>query len=306
VVTSQPHSVMPPLDRDITAQTQLRDISLDASPSQSCEGESSDDRVGRDLAHVRHSQTKRNRSSEFSQSRTGKKRATRAPKPTDPPNSSIAMDAELMSESPTPNVNPETVSPVYTASHYVRSFETLTSKYGEGTIFKLKPVQIIEVIRSGDSFVREDSVDFVTSYLKTCHDGLWNVPIPCSPLSSSLTENLFKNLHCADILDQRNIVDPVKLRVVRVLLFWYFEQMRSKPELLSRCSRGRNTASIATDILLEEIFNNQNAQHDAQDWQRRRMLLQKHKQIGKKWSILVGGIGPSFILICNPDLAAQM
>jgi hypothetical protein len=125
-----------------------------------------------------------------------------------------------------------------TRSHYLRSFESLTSKYGEDTDFDLKPAQIIEIIKTGDSFLREDSVDFATSYLKSSQEKLWN-----TPLDGSLTE----------ILDQCAVVDPIRLRVARMLLLWYYEQLHSNPELLKRCSRGRDTASIATDILLQEI-----------------------------------------------------
>jgi hypothetical protein len=306
-------SVISTPERDATTQIQLSNdsegLDRDTSSSQSIDSNSSDDQVGRNLAFVGHSQTKRNHSLAFSQSRNGIKRVRRAPDITDTSHTSIAVNtnAQRRSESSIPTESPETASPPHTASHYVRSFETLTSKYGEGTDFKLRPTQIIEVIRAGDSFIREDSVDFVTSYLRAYHDGLWNTPIPCSPRSDSPIENLFKNLHCADILDQRNIVDPLRLRVVRILLFWYFEQLRSNPELLSRCSRGRNTSCIATDDLVDKIFDAQKTQHDdTQDWQRRRNLLQKHKQIGKKWSILIGGIGLGFILICNPDLGSQM
>jgi len=206
--------------------------------------------------------------------------------------------------------NPETIDSANTGSHYVRSFEALTSKYGENTDYDLKPAQVIEVIKAGDAFLREDCVDFITSYLEDCRDGLWNTPVLYPPLNGSLTENLFKSFHCAEILNQRIAVDPIRLQVARILLFWYYEQLYkelySNPELSSRRSRGRDTASIATDILIEEIFHGQKGQRDPQVWKRRRTSLQKQKQIGKRWSTLISCIGPGFLLICNPDLATYM
>jgi hypothetical protein len=296
VATLNPLSML-----QVTAPTQFSNDNLghstDTDTSPSCESNTSNEQVGTNMAHR---QTKRNCPIPHSspQSHCAAKRARRTLD-----TQSIAMNV-VRSESSIHNDSPETIDPATTRSHYLRSFDILTSKYGEDTDFDLTPAQIIEVIKAGDSFFREDPVDFITSYLKSSHAGLWNTPIPCSPFDGSLTENLFKSFHCAEILDQRTIVDPIKLRVARILLFWYFEQLHSNPELSNRCSRGRSTASVATDDLLQEIFG-QKVQN-TQDWKQRRMQLQKHKQTGKRWSMLIGCVGPGFLLICNSDLAAHM
>ena len=238
------------------------------------------------------------------------KRARRTPDTTQAQPNSTAVNTQSRNKSPVQTENSETMDHANPGCHYVRSFEALTSKYGENTDHDLKPAQVIEVIKAGDTFLREDCVDFITSYLEDCRDGLWNTPVPCPPLNGSLTENLFKSFHCAEILDQRIAVDPIRLRVMRILLFRYYEQLckesYSNPELLSRRSRGRDTASIATDILVEEIFHGQKGQRDPQVWKRRRTSLQKQKQIGKRWSTLISCIGPGFLLICSPDLATHM
>lgn len=238
------------------------------------------------------------------------KRARRTSDTTKAQPNSTAVNAQSRNKSFVQTENPETIDYANTGSHYVRSFQALTSKYGENTDHDLKPTQVIEVIKAGDTFLREDCVDFITSYLEDCRDGLWNTPVPCPPLNGSLTENIFKSFHCAEIFDQRIAVDPIRLRVMRILLFRYYEQLckesYSDPGLLSRRSRGRDTASIATDILVEEIFHGQKGQRDPQVWKRRRTSLQKQKQIGKRWSTLISYIGPGFLLICSPDLATHM
>jgi hypothetical protein len=223
------------------------------------------------------------------------------------------MNARSRNESSAQNENPEITQPTKpksepkpkaeadTRPHYLRSFETMTSKYGKGTEFGLNTAQIISVIKAGDSFLQERSVEFITSYLERCHEGVWNTPIPCSPLNGPLTENLYKSFHCAEILDHRTIVDPIRLRVAKILLFWNFEQLRNDPKLLSRISCGRDTASIATDVLLREIF-----EHDAQNWKRRREALQRYKYAGKRWSMVIGCIGPGFLLLCNDSLATYL
>jgi hypothetical protein len=303
--TLNPNSVMPPpegdsnlFSRDLqdTAQTQLNDnihLDADTGPSQSWDSNSSEEQVGR------HQQTKRN-SLPSHQSNRATKRARVTPDATSGQANSTTIDALSGSESPEQNENPEIAEPD-TRSHYLRSFETMTSKYGKGTDSNLNPAQIIDVIRAGDSFLLERSVEFVSSYLESCRDGVWNTPIPCSPFNGPLTENLFKSFHCAEILDQRTIVDPIRFRVARILLFWNYEQLLNNPELLSRISRGRDSASIATDVLLQEIFK-----HDTRDWKRRRMSLQRHKHVGKRWSMVIGCIGPGFLLMCNTSLATHL
>jgi hypothetical protein len=211
------------------------------------------------------------------------------------------MDALSRSESHERNENQEITESDDTRPHYLRSFEILTSKYGEGTDYNLNPAQIIEVIKTGDSFLLERSVEFITSYLESSHDGVWNTPIPCSPFNGPSTENLFKSFHCAEILDHRNTVDPIRFRVARILLFWNYEQLLSDPKLLSKISRGRDSASIATDVLLQEIFK-----HDTRDWKRRRMSLQRYKHAGKRWSMVIGCIGPGFLLMCRLNLASHL
>lgn len=129
------------------------------------------------------------------------KRARRTPDTTQAQPNSTAVNAQSSNKSPVQTENPEAIDYANTGSHYVRSFEALTSKYGENTNHDLKPAQVIEVIKAGDTFLQEDCIDFITSYLEDCRNGLWNTPVPCPPLNGSLTENLFKSFHCAEILD---------------------------------------------------------------------------------------------------------
>ncbi|KAF2182655.1 hypothetical protein K469DRAFT_496705, partial [Zopfia rhizophila CBS 207.26] len=74
----------------------------------------------------------------------------------------------------------------------------------------------------------------------------------------SLEEKLIRGFQCAEILEKRLTVDPVRLRMVRLLLYRHYSQLccdvGRNPELLSRRSRGRDTASIAIDALLEQIY----------------------------------------------------
>jgi hypothetical protein len=206
------------------------------------------------------------------------------------------------------NENIESVEPD-SRSHYLRSYEIISSRFGEDTEYNLKPSQVIEVIKTGDSFLRDDSMEFITSYLDNYHDRLSQPPRIHPPLNGSLTKNLFKSFQCAKLLDRRISVDPIRLRVARILLFLYFERLcqeaQENTKILSFRSQGRDTASVVTDLLVEEIYHREKLSNQEERKQDRRSL-QKQKQIGKRWSTLISRVGPSFLLTCSPGLATQM
>jgi hypothetical protein len=149
------------------------------------------------------------------------------------------------------------------------------------------PPDIIKVIEVGDSFLREDAASFVSFHLSQNQNSLWCHLVVSNPTANGpLTEKLFKSFHCAEILEQQSAVYPIRLRIARVLLYWYYEQLcidtYTNQTLLSRHPRGRNTASTATDKLLEEIYHSHKDQDNQQVWKRHRTSLQRHKQIRKK------------------------
>jgi hypothetical protein len=129
------------------------------------------------------------------------------------------------------------------------------------------------------------------------------VPDPTS--RCSLTEKLFRSFRCAEILGQRSVVDPVRLRMARVLLYQYCEQLHKYTQMLSQRSRGRGVSSVVIDKILEEMYP-QGKHHDPQTLKRRRDLLKKHKKIGKRWCMLIHYIGPGLLLICSSELATLM
>lgn len=150
----------PSVDLQDTARTRLDDSI--SHTGQSRGSDSSEEKV---RGHVADRQTKRTSSP---RSRRATKRARVTLDATSAQGSPIALSTQPRSESPAQNENP--AEPADNRSHYVRSFETLTSKHGEGSDFDLTPAQIIDVIKSGDSFLRERPGEFVMSYLESCRD----------------------------------------------------------------------------------------------------------------------------------------
>jgi hypothetical protein len=203
-----------------------------------------------------------------------------------------------------------TVTPADTRSHFLRTLEVLISVYGENTDLNLKDDHIIRAIEAGDSFLRKDVVDFISSYLWEHHDSIWHDSVLSPPLNGTLTEKLFKSFHCAELLVQRSAVDPIRLLITRVLLYCYYEQKLSDTQgdldRTSQCSRGRTTSSVALDKLLEETYQSKITPQDKKTWDRRRRSLANHKQIGKRWAMLINYIGAGFLLICDPELAKDM
>ncbi|KAF2193605.1 hypothetical protein K469DRAFT_550888, partial [Zopfia rhizophila CBS 207.26] len=168
------------------------------------------------------------------------------------------------------------------------------------------------IIRLGDSFLRVDIVSFLEHFrLGWSQNGFWyRLPLSNPTPDGTTTERLFKSFHCAELLEQGSSVDPVRLRIARIILYHYYEQLcvdsRSNPTILGRRSRGRDTASVATDRILESMYNSSKDQTNPRIWKQRRDSLQKHKKIGKRWSMLAAYLGIGILLACNSGLESQM
>jgi hypothetical protein len=120
-----------------------------------------------------------------------------------------------------------------TKTHWLHCYDQLNHLYGgpyEGLCY---------IIRMGDSFLREDAKDFITQfYLRWNLEDPWcRLPISNPTLKRPLTERMLKSLYCAEAIEFDSIVDPVKLRIARMLLHHYFEQL---------CMNSRKTRSPAT------------------------------------------------------------
>ncbi|OAL49342.1 hypothetical protein IQ07DRAFT_600370 [Pyrenochaeta sp. DS3sAY3a] len=218
-----------------------------------------------------------------------------------------------------PQVSQSTPKPRASQSNFPTAFRVLTSRYGDHAEGPLPPHTIIEIIKLGDTFIRDDLAVFIESFrLAWNQNGVWSRSPLINPTHGDTTiEKLFNGLRCAEILEQSSAVDPVRLRVARVVLYHYYEQLcvdgRSDPILLSRRSRGRDTASVVTDKILEDMYSSRIDQVDSRTWKRRRDSLQKHKKIGVRISrmldslvkTLIGGGPPPSPWIDEAALAAM-
>jgi hypothetical protein len=189
-------------------------------------------------------------------------------------------------------------------SQYIR--EALASKFGENTDYNLKDDEIKAVIQMGDLFLRDDLVDFVSSFLHSYNSSLWDTSVSyAAPPAASVVEIVLKSLNCVEILSQRCKIDPLRLRQAQVLLHCYYEQLLKDPHVASGRSRGRDSSSTAMDALQKACSKKEN-QPDTLGARRFRNRLNRHKNIGTKWNLLVKCLGPGFLLVCSSNLVAQM
>lgn len=192
-------------------------------------------------------------------------------------------------------------------SHYMRSFEALNSRFGMSTEYHLKNDQIDKVIEAGDSIIRDDLREFISSYLNSHNRSMWDSCTPYAPHNGPSVERVFKSLRSAEILTQRCSIDHVRLRQAQVLLQCYYEQLCNDPQAKKRRARGRNSSSVANDTL-HRLYSKHTAQHGygTAEWKSCRDALQRQRETGMRWKLLVKCLGPGLLLACSSKLAAPM
>lgn len=99
-------------------------------------------------------------------------------------------------------------------------------------------------------------------------------------------QNLLNRLCSAEILEHDYTVDPIRLRVSRVLLYQYFERLcidlRMNRASLGRRFRGKVIASVAVNHVLRALYSTYNELVSWKIEDRRRNSLHRHKKIGKR------------------------
>jgi hypothetical protein len=189
----------------------------------------------------------------------------------------------------------------------------LTSIYGDKTRHRLARESIDEIIRLGDSFLRVD----IRTHLESLRhawpaEGLWNRQSLSKPAhDQTRVERLFNGVCCADVLERDSVVDPVRLRMARIILYHHHEQLcvdlPNNKRLRGQLSCGRDRASIATDMIVKALYNLEHKDRvDERMLVRYRGRLHKHKRIGKRWCMLAKHLGLGVLFVCHRDIEIQM
>jgi hypothetical protein len=196
------------------------------------------------------------------------------------------------------------------STHYHRSFDRLGSLYGGHSKNAVKNINYI--IQLGDSFLRTDAASFIETLCDRWDtEGLWYRPALSNPAGDvSVMKRLLRGFHCAEVLQHGSIVDAFRLRISRVLLYQYyielFAELQTSPSLSDQRSSGKRTASVATDKILDELYNAHSEQFKLRTRKQWQDSLRRHKKLGKRWSILATYFGLGIFLTCSSDLETKM
>ena len=120
---------------------------------------------------------------------------------------------------------------------------------------------------------------------------------------------MLKSLQCAEAIEFDSIVDPVKLRIARMLLHHYFEQLCikfKKDRRLCNLSPGKGVASAAKDVVLKMIYGCREKNLALEIRKKQENSFTWHKRIGKRWSYVASHLGVGIALTCSPTLEAHM
>ena len=135
-------------------------------------------------------------------------------------------------------------------------------------------------------------------------------PVPNSFAGDdSRMQSLFTRDHHVETFRRCSGIDRLKYRFLRSLLYHDFEELciniQNNLERYRPLSRGQDAASVATDRFIDGL-SKASGENDTRTERQLRESFRKHKQIGRRWSILASHFGLGIFLTCSPELAAEM
>jgi hypothetical protein len=192
-------------------------------------------------------------------------------------------------------------------SRYAQAFSIMTSMFGS----ILTPAKIIIVIRTGDKLIRDDATTFLIDQLPLWK-GIWcqsNLPMPSS--DDSVTDRFVKVSQYISILEERSIMDRVRILFHRVLQYQYYlraleeVKQKSKDSSIKR-KRGVRDATYALDHLLKHLYIQDWDQMGPAEKQTRRNLFHRQKHVGKRLLRLSSCMGFGILLLGSPEAMGRM
>jgi hypothetical protein len=171
---------------------------------------------------------------------------------------------------------------------------------------------ISSIIELGDNFLREDVVTFLKSFCRR-----WSKTKTCNrPALRSVAGNnsrmksLLSGYYHAEAFKCRSVVDRLKLRFLRILLYHDFEELcieiQNDVTNYGLLPGGQNIASVATSKILDEFSRAYTWDGNTQISEQRRQSFRRHKLIGRRWSILASHLGLGIFLTCSSELETRL
>jgi len=189
-----------------------------------------------------------------------------------------------------------------TVTRWLYAYNQLSRLYGDSY------EEIQHIVEIGDSFLRDDATNFINLFCSR-----WDAEDPWSRLptsnpvtGTSLAEKMLKSLQCVEILSADSLIEPIKLRMARVLLYHQYEQelirLKHDPSPPVQLSSGKGIASVAKSVILERVYGSHYKDVTAEVRRKHENSLKWHTRIGKRWSYVVSHLGLGIILTCSHRL----
>jgi hypothetical protein len=221
-----------------------------------------------------------------------------------------SQDSSTWNPSPTLKTKYKQSTSSTTPTQNPHAFEQLSSRYGGTSKQELENMQ--QIMEYSDHFLRKDAVSFIETFVSRCKQSdLWHRHPLSNPITgSSLAERTLQSLRCAETIENDTIMDPVRLRIGRVLLYHYMEQrvhdIRNDRSLPKARSRGKDVRSTVIDLTLTDTYGHDDEPVSNEVSKQRRNNLIAHKTMGRRWSLLASHLGTGILLTCDPKLGAYM
>lgn len=169
-------------------------------------------------------------------------------------------------------------SPPNFRSRHAQVLRIMTSMFGSS----LTLAKITVVIRTGDKLIRDDAITFLRDQLPLWK-GMWHqsyLPMPSSDCSA--TDRFVKVSRYICILEERSIMDRVRILFHRVLQYQYYlralEEVKQKPKDSNlKRKRGVRDATYALNHLLKHLYIHDWDQIGPAEKQTRRDLFHRQK-----------------------------
>lgn len=182
-----------------------------------------------------------------------------------------------------------------------QALKIMTSTFGS----LLSQANLTKVIQAGDGLVRNDAIPFLRDELPQWK-GMWD-PSDQLALSNddSITDHFVKISQTISILDERSVMDSVRLLFYRVLLYQYYVRIQLEVEKSQiPKQQGVGIASFAVEFLLNRLYNDYLDLTEKK--KQRKGLLHRQIRLGKRLTRLSGYLGLGILLSASPEAMMLM
>jgi hypothetical protein len=164
---------------------------------------------------------------------------------------------------------------------------------------------LTKVIQARNGLVRNDAISFLKDELLQWK-GMWDLSGQRALLGNkSITDHFVKISQSISILDERSVIDRIRLLFYRVLLYQYYVRILLEvKESQIQMQQGVGIASYVVEFLLRRLYADYLDLTDKK--KKRKGLLHRQICLGKRLTRLSGYLGLGFLLSASPEAMMLM